>query len=108
MGIRVYEDNRAIDYQDVHTVRISPSRILIVVSVILFFTLILIWSRINFIAASYRMSSLNVETQKIDQQIGQYNLEVATLKSRSRIERIARTRLNLVYPDARQVILIDK
>ncbi len=108
MNIKAYADNRAIDYQTVHAISISPAKILIVVAAVLFFTLVLIWSRINFIAASYSMSSMTSETQKLSQQIDQYNLEIATLKSRNRIENIAKTRLNLSYPDPAQIILIDK
>ncbi len=106
--MKAYVESRAIDYQTVPSINISPFKILTILAVILFFILILIWSRINFIAASYRMSNLTLQTQKLNEQIAQYNLEIATLKSRSRIENIARTRLNMGYPDSRQIISIDR
>ncbi len=106
--MKAYVDNRAMDYQTVPAISISPFKILLTLAVILFFILILIWSRINFIAASYRMSNLTLQTQKLNQQIDQYDLEIATLKSRNRIENIARTRLNMGYPDSRQLISIDR
>ena len=106
--MKAYVDNRAIDFQAVPTIRIAPFKILITLAVVLFFTLILIWSRINFIAASYRMSALSLQTQKLNEQIAQYNLEIATLKSRSRIETIAKTRLHMVYPDSKQLLSIDR
>ncbi len=106
--MKAYMDNRAIDYQDVPAISVSPFKLLITLAVILVFVLILIWSRINFIAASYTMSDLTAQTQKLDEQIAQYNLEIATLKSRNRIENIAKTRLNMVYPDSRQLISIDR
>ncbi len=106
--MKAYMDNRAIDYQDVPTISVSPFKILVTLAVILVFVLILIWSRINFIAASYTMSELATQTQTLNEQIAQYNLEIATLKSRNRIESIAKTRLNMVYPDSRQLISIDR
>ncbi len=106
--MKAYADNRAIDYQAVPAISIAPFKILITLAVILFFTLILIWSRINFIAASYRMSALALQTQNLTEQIDKYNLEIATLKSRSRIETIAKTRLNMVYPDSKQLLSIDR
>lgn len=106
--MKAYMDNRAIDYQTVPSISIAPFKILLTLAVVLFFVLILIWSRINFIAASYRMSDLTSQTQKLTEQIDQYNLEIATLKSRNRIEKIARTKLNMVYPDSRQLISIDR
>lgn len=49
-------DNRAIDYQTVHTITISPLKIFFAIAVILILILILIWSRIDFIAESYKLS----------------------------------------------------
>ena len=106
--MKAYIDNRAIDLQAVPAISIAPFKVLMTLAVILFFTLILIWSRINFIAASYRMSALAAQTQKLDEQIARYNLEIATLKSRSRIETIAKTRLHMVYPDSKQILSIDR
>ncbi len=101
-------NSRGLDYQSVRTISIQPYKLLITVAVILLFTLLLIWSRIGFIAENYNMSAIASETQKLTQQIDQYNLEIATLKSRNRIENIARARLDLRYPDTKQIILIDR
>lgn len=105
--MKEFVDNR-VNYQAVQTVTTSPLKLFIVIIVILFLVLILIWSRVNFIAASYKMSALTEQNQKLTEQIAQYNLEIATLKSRNRIERIAKTQLNMDYPDSSQIIMIKK
>jgi cell division protein FtsL len=101
-------DNRTINYQTVQTIDISPLKIFFSIVVILSFVLLLIWSRINFIAESYKMSELTSQSQKLNEQIVQYNLEIATLKSRNRIEKIAKTKLNMEYPDSSQIVTIDR
>ncbi|MCL4558480.1 MAG: cell division protein FtsL [Deltaproteobacteria bacterium] len=112
MSTKMYEDgyanSRAIDYQKVDAISINPYRLLVTAIVILGFTLILIWSRVSFVAENYRMSAVASETQALTQQIDQYNLEIATLKSRARIENIARTDLGLGYPGPKQMVLIDR
>ncbi|MGB9734857.1 MAG: cell division protein FtsL [bacterium] len=106
--MKEFVDNRTIDYQTVHTVTVSPIKLFIAMIVVFSLVLLLIWSRVNFVAEGYKMSELTEQAQKLNEQIAQYNLEIATLKSRNRIEKIAKTQLNMDYPDSSQIITINK
>ncbi len=108
MNVKAYVDAHSTDYQSGYTLSLSPVKLLTAFAVVLIFVLFLIWSRINFIAEGYRISSLNQEIQKLEQETDQYNLEMATLKSRSRIESIAKNKLHLVYAAPDQVILLNR
>ncbi len=112
MSIKTYTDeyanSRVIDDQRVDAIRIDPYKLLATAIAVLVFILVLIWSRVDFVAENYTISAEASKTQALTQQIDQYNLELATLKSRARIEEIARTRLGLRYPGPQQIILIDR
>jgi len=108
MNIKAYAANKPIEYEHAQTVTISLFRLLLTLALVLSFSLILMWSRINFTAASYKRASLVRETQQLSRQIDRFNLEIATLKSRSRIERIAKARMNMGYPTAEQIIVINR
>ncbi|NIQ94916.1 MAG: cell division protein FtsL [Desulfuromonadales bacterium] len=78
--------------------------ILLLAMIALFF----VWSRIQVINFEYDISRLEGELRDQRQQHQQLRLESASLRSPSRIERIARQKLGLRIPSAQQVIMVKK
>ncbi len=82
----------------------------------LFFTLLLlllvgaslfyVWTRIQVIHLGYEISNALKENQRLTDVNRRMRLEVATLKSYKRIERIATEELKMVTPKPDQVIVI--
>lgn len=78
------------------------SVLVIVISVLLFYT----WSRVQVVRIGYEIFNANSEMRKLDQENKELILEIATLKSPKRIERIAREELNLLPPKEEQIIIL--
>lgn len=70
--------------------------------------LFFVWSRIQVINLEYSISHLEGELRSQRHQNQQLKLEAASLRSPSRIERIARQKLGLHTPSAQQVIMVRK
>jgi cell division protein FtsL len=79
----------------------------IFVSIILMFVaLIYVGSHIHMTEMEYKVAAaLNAKEQKLEEQ-KKLKLEYAMLKSPQRIEGIARTRLQMSYPERDQVIIL--
>lgn len=83
---------------------------------LLFFSLLLflliggslfyVWSRIQVIHLGYEISNAMKEGNGLTEANKRMRLEVATLKSYARIEKIAVEELNMVKPKPHQVIVI--
>jgi cell division protein FtsL len=71
-------------------------------------SLFFVWSRIQVINFEYDISRLEGALRAGRQQNQQLRLESASLRSPSRIERIARQKLGLHTPSAQQVIMVKK
>lgn len=78
------------------------SVLVIVISVLLFYT----WSRVQAVRIGYEIFNANSEMRKLDQENKELILEIATLKSPKRIERIAREELKLLPPKEEQIIIL--
>jgi len=76
--------------------------ILMLVSVTLFY----VWTRIQVVSLGYEISQKVKERERIEEINRKLKLEVATLKSPRRIERIAIKKLGLRYPTIDQVIIL--
>jgi cell division protein FtsL len=63
-------------------------------------------SRICVVDIGYRLSSVESEIRTLVQQSDQLKLEMATLKSPARLEKIAREKLGMVAPHAGAVFSI--
>ena len=74
----------------------------IIISVLLFYT----WSRVQAVRIGYEIFNANSEMRKLDQENKELILEIATLKSPKRIEKIAREELKLVLPRDEQIIIL--
>lgn len=76
--------------------------LVIVISVLLFYT----WSRVQVVRIGYEIFNANSEMRRLDQENKELILEIATLKSPKRIERIAREELKLLPPKDEQIIIL--
>lgn len=69
-------------------------------------SLFYVWTRIQVIHLGYEISKALKESQTLTDTNKRLRLEVATLKSYARIERIAKEELKMVKPKPDQVIVI--
>jgi len=78
----------------------------LIVSALVFFSLLFVWSRIGVVQVGYEISHANKVYQNLNKENQRLRVEVASLKSPSRIEEIAKSRLDLMNPTPEQTIII--
>ena len=78
----------------------------LIVSALVFFSLLFVWSRIGVVQVGYEISHANKVYQNLNKENQRLRVEVASLKSPSRIEEIAKSRLDLMHPTPEQIIII--
>ena len=76
--------------------------LIILIAASLFYT----WSRVEVVKIGYEIFKANSEMRRLDQENKELILEIATLKSPKRIERIAREELKLLPPKDDQIIIL--
>lgn len=81
-------------------------RSMLIVAALVFFSLLFVWSRIEVVQIGYEISYANKVYQNVSRENQRLRVEVASLKSPSRIEEIAKNRLDLVHPTHEQIIII--
>ncbi len=89
--------------------RIKLNRLLLLVLLMVFFiggSLFYVWSRIQVIRLGYEISSALKEAKTLAEANKKLRLEIATLKSYARIERLAVEELRMTKPKPQQVIVI--
>jgi cell division protein FtsL len=89
--------------------RIKLNRLFLFALLLLFFiggSLFYVWSRIQVIRLGYEISSALKEENALTEVNKRLRLEIATLKSYARIERLAVEELRMVKPKPQQVIVI--
>jgi cell division protein FtsL len=69
-------------------------------------SLFYVWSRVQVIRLGYEISSALKDEKKLGEASKRLKLEIATLKSYARIERVAVEELKMSKPAADQVIVI--
>ena len=74
----------------------------VIIAALIFYT----WSRIEVVKIGYEIFGANSEMRRLDQENKELILEIATLKSPKRIERIAREELKLLPPKDEQTIIL--
>ena len=79
---------------------------MLVVIALVFFSLLFVWSRVEVVQIGYEISHANTFYQTLSKENQRLRIEVASLKSPSRIEDIAKNRLDLVHPTHEQIIFI--
>jgi cell division protein FtsL len=94
--------------------KVRPKRIklnlLILFTLLMFFliggSLFYVWSRIQVIQLGYEISNVMKEERTLTEANKKLRLEIATLKSCSRIEKLALEELKMAKPKPEQVIVI--
>ncbi len=83
---------------------------LLFLAILLFFliggSLVYVWSRIQVIQVGYEISNAMKAGRELVEESKRLRVEAATLKSYSRIERIAAEELGMIKPGPSQVIVI--
>lgn len=65
-----------------------------------------LWIRLAVVNLSYEISTLNSQRSSLEDDNRRLRLELLTLKSPKRIERIARDELGLVYPSGKHILYV--
>ncbi len=81
--------------------------VLVFISLLLLVSLFFVWSRVQVTSLEYEMSQLETTLRGLRQEATNLSLEAASLRDPARIERVARTELNLRLPSSEQVITVD-
>jgi len=79
---------------------------LLVVAAVVFCVLLFVWSRLEVLQRGYELSQANRCYEYLVKENQCLRVEVASLKSPSRIEKIAQGRLGLTNPKQEKIILI--
>lgn len=79
----------------------------IAIPVLLLFFL-LVWERVHLVKLNLRIEDLNRQRACLLTQVHSLEVKVESLESYSRIEKLARSELNMYYPDSKDIIYIRK
>jgi len=86
--------------------QLKYSVFLLVAFVLMAVAVTYVWSHVQMTKLEYQVAEEMTRGEQMLDEQRKLKLEQATLKSPQRIEAIARSSLNLSYPDGEQVILI--
>lgn len=79
---------------------------LLIVTTVVFCALFFVWSRLEVLQMGYELSRANKTYEYLVKENQCLRVEVASLKSPVRIEKIARERLGLINPKPEDILLI--
>lgn len=79
---------------------------LVAIALLLVSSLFHVWSQLQVLKLGYQISQASAIHKGLSQENAQARLEVATLKSPERIEKVARGTLGLNLPQPEQIIVI--
>jgi len=79
---------------------------IIVICLIMALSLIYVWPHIRMTELEYQIAEEMSVRQGLLEERGKLKIEYATLKSPQRIEAIARTKLQMTYPEREQVVYL--
>ena len=77
-----------------------------IASILMAVALIYVWSHIHMTELEYQIARELSNRERLTEEQAKLKVELATLKSPQRIETIARNKLQMVYPEREQVILL--
>ncbi len=66
-----------------------------------------VWSSSQVLEEQYKIAKLNQRLSRLELKNHELKSEVARLESPSRLERIAKTKLGLVYPEPSQILSLE-
>lgn len=84
------------------------AKILKIIIPVLFLFFLLVWERTHLVKLNLRIEELREQRDRLLTQV--YSLEVSaeSLKSYSRIEKAAKAKLSMLYPDSKNIIYVKK
>lgn len=77
------------------------------IALLLVLSLFYVWCRVQATGLSYQISSLETSVRKANQETTELRLEVATLGTPQRLEKVAIKDLGLRFPVPEQVVTVD-
>ena len=86
--------------------RIGYSTWIFIASVLMAVALLYVWSHIHMTELEYQIARELSSRERMTEEQSKLKVELATLKSPQRIETIAKEKLQMVYPEREQVILL--
>jgi cell division protein FtsL len=66
-----------------------------------------VWSRLLYLQQQTKLLSLTNDQRKLEQEIYQLKLKLATIKQPARLDRLAKEKWNLQIPTAQQIIVLE-
>lgn len=66
-----------------------------------------VWSRLLYLQSQTKLLTLSNEHRKLEQDIYQLKLKLATIKQPSRLDSLAKEKWNLQIPKADQIIVLE-
>jgi cell division protein FtsL len=92
--------------QEERTGDVGYSTWIFIASILMAVALIYVWSHIHMTELEYRIARELSSRESLTEEQAKLKLELATLKSPQRIETIARNKMQMVYPEREQVIML--
>lgn len=75
---------------------------------ILFLFILLVWERIHLVKLNLRLEELRVKRDHLLTQVHSLEVSAESLESYARIERLAMSKLDMFYPDSKDIVYIKK
>ena len=88
------------------TWNVGYSTWIFIASILMAVALIYVWSHIHMTELEYQIARELSSRERMTEEQAKLKVELATLKSPQRIETIAKEKLQMVYPEREQVILL--
>ena len=67
-----------------------------------------VWSRLLYLQSQTKLLALSNENRRLEQDIYQLKLKLATIKQPARLDHLAKERWNLQIPSASQIIVLEE
>jgi cell division protein FtsL len=106
MTMQAAEVLKQTDRQRERTGDVGYSTWIFIASILMAVALIYVWSHIHMTELEYQIARELSNRERLTEEQAKLKVELATLKSPQRIETIARNKMQMVYPEREQVILL--
>jgi cell division protein FtsL len=92
--------------QDQASAEIGYSTWVFIATILMTVALIYVWSHIHMTELEYQVAQELTSRELLAEEQAKLKVELATLRSPQRIETFAREKLQMVYPEREQVIIL--
>jgi len=101
----------AVRRREAHRVRtsvdVNPRRLVLLFVALFGVSLFYVWSQAQVLRATYALSRLDQTQRALTVENEKLELEIATLRSPTRLAKAAAERLNMVPPSPGQVVMVE-